>query len=50
MLFIVLDSYKRNRYMFICFYCYIFVSKGDNDCVICELELLNLAVFHFETY
>ena len=38
--------------MFICFClnCYIFISKKDNDCRIFELQLLNVAAFHFEKY
>ena len=36
--------------MFIFFYCYIFISKKDNNCMIFELQLLNLAAFDFETY
>ena len=43
--------------MFICFSCFyyvfivffLFTSKKDNDCRIFELQLLNLAAFHFET-
>ena len=28
----------------------IFISKTDNDCRIFEVQLLNLAAFHFDMY
>ena len=42
----------KKWYMLICFYFkyYIFISKKDSDCRIFELQLLNLAALHFETY
>ena len=42
----------KNWYIFILFVftLSIFISKKDKDCRIFELQLLNLAPFHFETY
>ena len=46
-----INNKKKNCFVAeVAFKSHIFISKKDNDCQIFELQLLNLAAFHFETY